>query len=144
MGGVGECRVVIGASRGECRVERAQSGEWRVESTEWRVESTEWRVDSGVWWRVESGMVSGECSHSGQGTVTMDSEEWSGEWRVESTEYRVERRECGACRRKSARRRSPPIGDHTADSIWFFIFADCLISRLFVCFVLLQFFYSKP
>jgi hypothetical protein len=73
----------------------------------------------------------------------MDSEEWSGEWRVESTEWRVERRECGVRRRRSARRRSPPIGDHTADSIWFFIFADCLIS--FVCLlVLLQFVYSKP
>jgi hypothetical protein len=68
--------------------------------------------ESGEWC-----VVSGECSHSGQGTV--DSVKWSGEWRVESTEWRVERRECGARRRRSARRRSPPIGDHTADLFGF-------------------------
>jgi hypothetical protein len=80
------------------------------------VESGEYRVESGQLSVVESG-------------------EWYGEWR--------ERRECGVRRRRSARSRSPPIGDHTADSIWFFIFADCLIS--FVCLlVLLQFVYSKP
>ncbi len=114
---------------------------WRVESTEWKVESIEWsKVGSGVWWRVvESGVwcvVSGECRHNGQGTV--DTLEWSREWRVGVVgEWRMVRRECGARRRRSARRRSPPSGDHTADSILVFYFADCLNSRSFV------FFYSK-
>ncbi len=55
----------------------------------------------------------------------------SGEWRVQSGEWREE----SAVRagEEAPGGEAPPIGDHTADFIWFFIFADCLVSRSFVC-----------
>jgi hypothetical protein len=85
-------------------------------------------------------VVCGEWRVPSQWTVTVDSVEWSREWRVGVVgEWRVERRECGARRRRSARSRSPPSGDHTADSILVF-YLRRLPKLSFVClFVLLQF-----
>ena len=86
-------------------------------------------------------MVSGECSHSGQGTVY--SEEWSGEWidRVQSGEWREE----SAVRagEEASGGEAPQLG--ITPQIHLVFYLRRLPNLSFVCLLfLLQFFYSKP